>query len=156
MCPAFACIAPCKASYAVPPQPLLVTCPGTSPETQKYWWDLSSKPNPRWHRGARAICATHIRRQRLPGREVDKWPRHPDPLIRVPHARTASHRPSGLDNLLHSSYFATAGKVRRAVAWKGASRREQGQQTEMWGCSGKRGERKRKFIKWKSGCCKIF
>ena len=42
------------------PQPLLVTCPRISPDMQKYWGDFSCKPNPRWHRGAHAICTTHL------------------------------------------------------------------------------------------------
>lgn len=48
----------------------------------------------------------------------------PDPLAQTPHARRASHHPSWLKDLSHSFYFATAGKVRLAVTWKGASGRE--------------------------------
>lgn len=61
---------------------------GMSPEMQKYWCDLSFKPNPLWLWGQRAhaVCTTHLCRltgsdfqTEMSTSDLPSWPARPDP-----------------------------------------------------------------------------
>lgn len=99
------------------PQPLLLTCPGSSPEMQKHLWDPSSELNPRCHWRAHIICTTHL--CKLTGNDFQAEISTSDLTSRFSRSDLACQENHSLPLLawqpLHGSCFATAGKVRLAL-----------------------------------------